>query len=163
MPSRAHLSLMLGACAIAGCASTPPVRSTDPQTIGPDATLVAAEAAGVKLALPKDANGPFYDSDDYARARPTWVGPAWRVHFVYGNGGLTQFMPQARCFDLDDEAMRRRVCIGKYIRYGALADISHAKTPAHVTSMHVSIESAGLTEAQALDIIKSASTTWETR
>jgi hypothetical protein len=160
---RGHLRVLFGACAIAGCAASAPVRSGDPLAMGPVDTSVATEAEGVKLTLPKGAKGPLYDSDDYHHARPTWESPGWHVHFVYGNGGLTQFMEGARCLSLDDKVMRRRVCIGNYMYYGAMADISRVATPEQVSSMQVTIEPNGLTEAQALAIVRSTSTSWEVR
>lgn len=132
-------------------------------TATPSSSFVSIESEGVKLALPANAKGPLYDSDDYYRARPTWEGEKWHVHFVYGNGGLTEFMQGAKCLSLDDEVMHRRVCIGDYMYYGAMADISRVASPEKVSSMHVTIEPNGLTEAQALEIIRSATTTWELR
>jgi hypothetical protein len=118
-------------------------------------------AYGVRLSLPNGTNGPFYDSDDYGHRRPTWKGAAWHVHFVYGNGGLTEFMKGARCLSLNDDVMLRTVCIGDYMYFGAMADISRADSPQLVSSMQVTIEPGGLSEEQALDVVRSAVTTWE--
>ena len=76
---RGHLTILFGACAITGCAASPPERPGAPLATGPVETSVATEAEGVKLALPKGAKGPLYDSDDYNRARPTWKGPGWHA------------------------------------------------------------------------------------
>lgn len=147
------------AALLAGCGSAPTIRKpyrakACSLPVEPPA-LVAAEAEGVRLALPPDARGPFYDGDDLFRVRPTWEGKAWRVHFVFGNGGLTEFMPEARCCLLHDEAMRRTVCIGRFIRYGAMADLSRVDSPSRATSVQVSIETGGLSEADALAIVGS--------
>jgi len=83
------------------------------------------------------------------------------VHFVYGNGGLTKFMKGDRCCSLDDKEMRRRVCVGEYIYYGAMADISHTASPDKISSAGVTIEPNGITEQEALSIIASMVTSWE--
>jgi hypothetical protein len=117
-------------------------------------------APGAKLSLPKDAKGPYYDSDDRYNSRPTWSGEKWHVHFVYGNGVLTEFMEAKYC-SLNDSTMHRRVKIGDYMRYGAVADISRVDSPDKVTSVQVTIEEGGLSESEALSIISSTVTTWE--
>ncbi len=123
--------------------------------------LVQGSARGVRLELPSDAKGPSYDSDDYYASRPTWTGEHWRAHFVYGNGGLTEFMKGDRCCSLDDEAMHRRVCVGNYMYYGAMADISRIESPDKVSSVQVTIEPNGLSEGTALSVIASVVTNWE--
>lgn len=74
---------------------------------------------------------------------------------VYWNDGLTEFMKGARCCSLDDKEMHRKVCVGNYIRYGAMADVSRLDSPDKVSSVDVSIEPNGITEADALAIISS--------
>ncbi|MGH8173006.1 MAG: hypothetical protein ACREPX_07645 [Rhodanobacteraceae bacterium] len=83
------------------------------------------------------------------------------MHFVYGSGGLTEFMQGDRCCSLDDSDVHRRVCIGKYIHYGAMADISHASSADKITSAQVTIDANGVSEREALAIISSIVTTWE--
>ena len=132
-----------------------------PCVIGGSSVLpTSGTAPGVKLSLPKGAKGPYYDSDDMYNSRPTWSGVRWQVHFVYGNGGLTEFMEAKHC-SLYDSTMHRLVKVGDYMRYGAVADISRIDSPDKVTSVQVSIEEGGLSESEALSIIASTVTTWE--
>jgi len=160
------LVAILAPCAAVGCASVSSGQSSQlSRCASPSApiALVSARAEGVTLALPSSARGPRYDSDDYLRSRPTWEGADWYVHLVYGNGGLTRYMEGAHCCTLNDAEMRRKVCVGSYIRYGAMADISRTETPKKVSSMQVTIGPDGLTEAEALSVIGSAVTNWEHR
>ena len=83
------------------------------------------------------------------------------MHFVYGNGGLTEFMKDSRCCSLDDSEMHRRVCVGKYMDYGAMADISRVASPDKISSAQVTIEANGIAENEALKIVASMVTTWE--
>ena len=149
------------ACVIAGCGLRGPTH-LEPCAIGnADQPLVHGNARGVRLDVPADAKGPLYESDDWYSSRPTWTGTRWHVHFVYGNGGLTEFMKGDRCCSLDDNEMRRRVCVGEYIYYGAMADISRVASPEKTSSAQVTIEPNGITENDALRIIASMVTTWE--
>jgi len=66
-----------------------------------------------------------------------------------------------RCCSLDDNEMRRRVCVGEYIYYGTMADISRVASPEKTSSAQVTIEPNGITENDALRIIASMVTTWE--
>jgi hypothetical protein len=151
--------------AIVGCAGSSAVRGSAqfaPCLIA-DASqlLMHSDARGIRLDLPADAEGPSYDSDDWYASRPTWTGAHWHVHFVYGNGGLTEFMKGDRCCSLDDSEMHRNVCVGEYMYYGAMADISRVASPDKVSSAQVTIEPNGITENEALKIIASMVTTWE--
>jgi len=152
-------------CAIMSCAGFPTGRGS--AKLMPCATsdatqlLVQSAARGVRFDLPADAKGPSYNSDDYYASRPTWTGAHWRAHFVYGNGGLTEFMKGDRCCSLDDKAMHRQVCVGVYMYYGAMADISHVESPDKVSSVQVTIEPNGLSENEALKVIASIVTSWE--
>ena len=148
----------------AGC-SAPQIHNSAPLsacTVEPASRLlVATKVEGARLALPKDAEGPSYDPDDWHRSWPMWHGAHWYAHMVYGNDGLTQFMSGARCCAINDREMHRNVCVGKYIRYGAMADISRIASPDKISSIQVSIEPNGVSEADALVIIASTVTTWE--
>jgi len=125
--------------------------------------LAHTNARGVELDLPADAKGPSYDSDDWYASRPTWTGAHWHVHFVYGNGGLTEFMKDDHCCSLDDNEMHRHVCVGKYLYYYAMADISRVASPNKISSAQVTIEPDGITENEAFRIIASMVTKWEQR
>ena len=158
---------------IASCAATHDHESSlrrpqgyaavSPCSVGPaDHPLVAVEAEKVRLSLPEGATRPTYDSDDWNHSWPMWHGSNWRVDFVFGNGGLTEFVKDARCCELDDSEMRRKVCIGHYnMRYSVMADISRIGSTHKSSSARVSIEPNGLTEADALAIIASMMTTWD--
>lgn len=159
------VGIISAGCAIASCGESGAVRDTAnlaPCTFSKANELpVHGKARGVGLDLPADAKGPFYDSDDWYLSRPTWTGTRWHVHFVYDNGGLTEYMKGSRCCSLNDNEMHRNVCLGKYIYYGAMADISRVASPEKVSSAQVTIEPNGITENQALSIIASMVTTWE--
>ncbi len=153
------------ACVVAGCVGIPATRTsvslsacTVPDTGRP---LLPKEARGIRIDLPADAVGPSYDSDDYSAEWPTWAGARWSVHLVYGSGGLTRFMKGARCCVLDDNEMHRQVCIGEYMRYGAMADISRVSSPTKISSAQLTIQADGMTEPDALRIVSSMVTTWE--
>jgi hypothetical protein len=164
MVSRRFLAVLVSSCAAAACSS---VNSRRPPQLSPcvlspvGRALVPTQAEGITLALPTDAKGPLYESDDYSGTRPHWEGEAWKVHFVYGNGGLTEFVSGAQCCALDDAEMHRNVCIGEYMRHGAMADISRVGSSGKVSSMQVTIEPGVLTEAEALSMVGSAITSWE--
>jgi len=57
--------------------------------------------------------------------------------------------------------MHRQVCVGVYMYYGAMADISHVESPDKVSSVQVTIEPNGLSENEALKVIASIVTSWE--
>lgn len=164
MVSRRLLAVLVSSCVAAGCSS---VNSSRPSHVSfcvsspVGSALVPTQAEGITLALPKDAKGPLYESDDYSGSRPHWEGEDWKVHLVYGNGGLTEYMSGARCCALNDAEMQRKVCVGEYMRHGAMADISRAGSSGKVSSMQVTMEPGGLTEAEALSIVGSAVTNWE--
>jgi hypothetical protein len=123
--------------------------------------LLPIEARGVRINLPDDSSGPSYDSDDWDASWPSWTGKHWRVHLVYGSGGITEFVGDARCCALDDSDTHRRVCIGDYMQYGAVADISRLSSPEKISSALITLETDGITEPDALRIISSLVTTWE--
>jgi hypothetical protein len=120
-------------------------------------------AKGIEISLPSSASGPHYELDDiYSYSRPSWRGTHWAFDAVLGNGGILKFTHGGHYCSLDDNEMKRKVFVGNWIsRYGAYADVWHASTPNKISTLSVSIEPGGLTEAQALSILASAVTTWE--
>jgi hypothetical protein len=124
--------------------------------------LVAVKAKGIQLSLPSDAGRPRYDSDDFQGSRPIWIGANWKVDFVYGNGGLTSYVGDAHCCSIDDRVMIRHVCIGHYMDYGAMVDLARVTSPKQITSAQVTMAPQGVSQDEALSIIASMVTTWET-
>ncbi len=153
-------------CAVAGCGGFAPNRRESaalaPCTLSETRrSLLPIEARGVRLDLPDDSSGPSYDSDDWNASWPSWTGKHWRVHLVYGSGGLTEFVSGDRCCTLDDSDVQRRVCIGEYMQYGVVADVSRVSSPNKISSALLTLEADGITEPDALRIISSMVTTWE--
>ena len=140
--------------------------SLSPCELAPSASVdsTAADeqilAKGVRLSLPHGAVGPAYEFDDVYHSRPTWSGPKWHVHFVFGTGGLLEFAGKGKYCSLDDDEIKRRVYVGKYIFYGVLADVWRINSPDKVTSVLISLEPNGLSEAAAFAIVKSSVPSW---
>jgi len=72
-------------------------------------------------------------------------------------------MNDDHCCSLDDNEMHRHVCVGKYLYYYAMADISRVASPNKISSAQVTIEPDGITENEAFRIIASMVTKWEQR
>jgi hypothetical protein len=144
---------------LASCATRPSLSLSLCTVSAGVSSVTLAEARGISVILPSEASGPSYDLENYG---PTWRGTKWAFDALLGNGGILQFTHGGRYCLLDNGEMKGKVFIGEWIsHYGAYADVWHASTPNKISTVSVSIEPGGLTEDQALSILRSVVTTWE--
>ena len=158
-------SVVLASCGVAVTRTANSFQSCS--QLSTSSLLAVHQGQGVRLILPPDAKGPIYEFDDPGMNRPTWYGPKWKVHFVFGTDQLPQGMRGGFYCSLDDASTRRLAFVrhsngrGSANRYGVVADIWHERSPDRVTSISISLEPGGLSEEMALSIVASASTTWD--
>lgn len=155
------LVVAMACIALSACASNTRVFMTSPPcspSIGAGFAALA-RAKGIDVKLPSSASGPHYDLENNG---PSWSGSNWKFNALLGNGGILQYTHDGHYCALDDSEMKRKVYVGEWIsHYGAYANIWHVSTPDKISTVAVSIEPNGLSEAEALSIIATTVTTWE--